>query len=141
MGESATRMKNTLSEVGTFNGHGSRFESWYDLTLIAFETYYPEVKDIIEGHQKPVEVYSLASEHDQRGLAAGSTTNTSSDSAEVPDIQQPEEPARKETVSEQFKRIEIESAVAAAKKAADEAAKTRSGEGKEKSMADLRPRP
>ena len=134
MGESAKRMKNILSEVGTFNGHESRFESWYDLTLIAFETYYPEVKDIIEGHQKPVEVYSLASEHDQRGLAAGSTTNTSSDSAEVPDIQQPEEPARNETVSEQFKRIEIEAAVAAAKKAADEAAKTPSGEGKEKSI-------
>ena len=133
MGESAKRMKNILSEVGTFNGHESRFESWYDLTLIAFETYYPEVKDIIEGHQKPVEVYSLASEHDQRGLAAGSTTNTSSDSAEVPDIQQPEEPARKETVSEQFKRIEIEAAAAAAKKAADEAAKTPSEEGKETS--------
>ena len=58
MGESAKRRKNNLSEVGTFIGHESRLEIWYDLTLIGFETYYPEVKDIIEGHKKPVEVYT-----------------------------------------------------------------------------------
>ena len=121
-------MKNIPSEVGTFNGHESRFESWYDLTPIAFETYYPEVKYNIEGHQTSVKVYSLASEYDKRGLAAGSTTNTSSDSAEVPDTQQLEESVRKETVSEQFKRIELEASAAAAKKAADEAAEIPSGE-------------
>lgn len=125
MGESAKKMKMILDEVKVFEGHPSRYENWHDLTLIAFESYYPLVHDLIFGKEKPPEVYAIRSTADRRTVAGGtpaqaSATNVdgrvASNAARSPTGPPPGPPqgppgtGRKETEEEMFARIQVETA-------------------------------